>query len=147
MSEDPYLITRMIPGVIKGIQSADTAACVKHYALNNQELDRGHVNAEVSERAVRVTFTVRNTGERAGAEVAQVYVGLADNDGTRPIKELKGFEKLFLAAGEARTLTVAVPLDSLCIWDNGWTLLLGDYTISVGSASDDIRLTGSVTLA
>ncbi len=51
MSEDPCLVAKMVPGVIEGIQSTDTAACVKHYALNNQELDRSHVNAELSDRA------------------------------------------------------------------------------------------------
>ncbi len=52
MSEDPCLIEKMAPEVVKGIESTDTAACVKHFALNNQELDRGYVNSEVSDRAL-----------------------------------------------------------------------------------------------
>ncbi|MBO4733313.1 MAG: glycoside hydrolase family 3 protein, partial [Clostridia bacterium] len=51
MSEDPCLIAKLSPEVVKGIESQDVAACVKHYALNNQELDRNGVNVEVSERA------------------------------------------------------------------------------------------------
>lgn len=52
MSEDPCLVSNMVVPLIKGIQSWDTAACVKHYALNNQELDRLNVNVEVSKRAL-----------------------------------------------------------------------------------------------
>lgn len=52
MSEDPCLISKMAPNLVKGIQSQDVAACVKHYCLNNQELDRYHVNVEVSDRAL-----------------------------------------------------------------------------------------------
>ena len=56
MSEDPCLVSAMVGDVVKGIQSTDTAACVKHYALNNQELDRNRVNAELSERALREIY-------------------------------------------------------------------------------------------
>ena len=101
----------------------------------------------VEESAIKVSFTVTNEGSLDGAEVAQIYCGLAENDGTRPVKELKGFEKLHLKASEARTVTKEIPFDDLCIWDDGWTLLLADYVISVGAASDDIRLVDTVTLA
>lgn len=56
ISEDPCLIEKMAPNVVKGIESQDTAACVKHYCLNNQELDRKNVNVEVSERALREIY-------------------------------------------------------------------------------------------
>ena len=56
MSEDPCLISKMSPGLVKGIQSRDVAACVKHYCLNNQELDRFHVNVEVSDRALHEIY-------------------------------------------------------------------------------------------
>ncbi len=56
MSEDPCLIEKMVPNVVKGIESQDTAACVKHFALNNQEYDRGHVNVEVSKRALHEIY-------------------------------------------------------------------------------------------
>ena len=56
MSEDPCHICEMTPGVIEGIQSADTSCCVKHYALNNQELARTSVNAELSDRALREIY-------------------------------------------------------------------------------------------
>lgn len=56
MSEDPFLISAMAPSLVKGIESTDTAACVKHYALNNQELDRTGVNVEVSPRALHEIY-------------------------------------------------------------------------------------------
>lgn len=56
MSEDPCLIEKISPELVKGIQSQDTAACVKHFALNNQETDRGHVNVEVSKRALHEIY-------------------------------------------------------------------------------------------
>lgn len=56
MSEDPCLIEKMAPDVVKGIESQDTAACIKHYALNNQELDRTTVNVEVSRRALHEIY-------------------------------------------------------------------------------------------
>ena len=56
LSEDPYLTAQMAAPIVTGIQSKDVAACVKHYALNNQELDRSGVNVEVSDRALREIY-------------------------------------------------------------------------------------------
>lgn len=56
LSEDPYLISKMVVGYIKGVQDQEISACVKHYALNNQETDRTKVNVEVSERALREIY-------------------------------------------------------------------------------------------
>jgi len=56
MSEDPCVIEKMAPELVKGIESQDTAACVKHYCLNNQEYDRGRVNVEVSDRALHEIY-------------------------------------------------------------------------------------------
>ncbi|MEP7144520.1 MAG: glycoside hydrolase family 3 C-terminal domain-containing protein [Ferruginibacter sp.] len=55
-SEDPFLNSRLAVETVKGIQSQDIAACVKHYAVNNQEVDRGEINVEVDERALREIY-------------------------------------------------------------------------------------------
>ena len=55
-SEDPYLITKMVVPYIKGVQEQDVAACLKHFALNNQEIERFRVNAEVDERTLREIY-------------------------------------------------------------------------------------------
>ena len=55
-SEDPFLNARLAVNAVQGMQSIHIAACVKHYALNNQETNRGTVNVEVSERAMREIY-------------------------------------------------------------------------------------------
>jgi beta-glucosidase len=93
-----------------------------------------------------VTFTVRNTGKRAGAEVAQVYAGLpaAANE---PPKRLVGWEKIQLAPGESKTVTVKLEPKFLSIFNeekDDWELLAGEYRIFVGGSSADTPLTASV---
>ena len=56
MGEDPFLISRMVIPYIKGVQSNGVAACVKHFALNNQEIDRGHINVIVDDRALHEIY-------------------------------------------------------------------------------------------
>lgn len=65
MSEDPYLVGRMAVSYVKGVQSQDVSACLKHFACNNQEEDRNGVNAKVSERALREIYL---PGFEAGVE-------------------------------------------------------------------------------
>ncbi len=94
-----------------------------------------------------VTVTVTNTGDQSGAEVVQVYVSLPGSAVVRPPRELKGFAKVFLAAGESRDVTVAVRRDDLAYWDtriDGWIVEGGDYTVEVAASSRDIRQTVSV---
>ncbi len=93
-----------------------------------------------------VTFTVRNTGKRAGAEVAQVYAGLpaAANE---PPKRLVAWSKVQLAPGEARTVTLKLEPKFLSIFNeqkNDWELLPGDYMIYVGGSSATTPLAASV---
>ena len=97
-----------------------------------------------------VSFTVKNTGSRDGAEAAQLYVGLADSKILRARKELKGFAKIFLAAGESRTVKIPFDRFTFRYWNvkkNGWAVEGGTYTISVGSNVSDIRLEGSLKVA
>ncbi len=95
-------------------------------------------------------FDVRNTGQRAGATVAQVYVGEPAAREPRPLHELKGFERVELRAGE--TKHVSVPLDARAFawYDAGkhaWTIDPGRYTISVGDSVESLPLSDSVTLS
>lgn len=96
-----------------------------------------------------VTFTVKNTGKRDGAEVAQVYVGKKETDIIRPKKELKGFTKVFLKAGESKTVTV--PFDDKAfryynVDTLNWEVEGGEYQIYVAASVADVRLEGKVTL-
>ena len=95
----------------------------------------------------RVSFTVKNTGGREGAEVAQVYVSLPASAGEPP-KRLVGWSKVELAAGESKQVTVEVPPQYLSIFDekkNDWQLVPGEYTFMVGGSSQDLPLHQSAT--
>jgi beta-glucosidase len=96
---------------------------------------------------VKVSFAVKNTGDREGVEIAEVYSTIPDP--LEPPKRLIGWSKVKLAAGEEKTVTVEVPRKYLSIWDeakDSWTLLPGNYTIMVGGSSDKLPLTTSVSL-
>jgi beta-glucosidase len=91
----------------------------------------------------RVSFTVKNTGSRAGAEVAQLYVGFPSATGEPP-KALKGYQKVSLTPGNSTRVTLTLNRRAFEWWSaNGWKLTPGIYRILVGSSSCDIRLTGS----
>jgi beta-glucosidase len=71
MSEDPYLISQLVVGYIKGVQSQGVSACVKHFAANNQEEHRNDIDVEMSERALREIYL---PGFKAAVQVAGVNV-------------------------------------------------------------------------
>jgi len=95
-----------------------------------------------------VTFTVTNTGDRAGAAVPQVYVGDPPAVGEPP-EQLKGFQRVSLAPGQNQTVTIPLDPMSFAYWntqDNEWMVSAGTYQVMVGSSSSDIVGQGSVTL-
>ncbi|MGB7134447.1 MAG: glycoside hydrolase family 3 C-terminal domain-containing protein, partial [Acidobacteriaceae bacterium] len=97
----------------------------------------------VDDPAHSATFTVRNTGDRAGAEVAEVYAVLPESTGESTYKRLVGWSRVTLAAGEAKTVTVEMNPLTLSIFDvarNQFTMAPGDYRILVGSSSADTPL-------
>lgn len=95
-----------------------------------------------------VTFTVKNTGSRAGDEIAQVYAALPAS-ANEPPKRLVGWTRVHLNAGESRQVTVSVPVRNLSIYDeaqNAWKLVPGGYTFLAGGSSQDLPLNGKVNL-
>jgi len=95
-----------------------------------------------------VTFTVKNTGSRAGDEIAQVYAALPANAGEPP-KRLVGWNKLHLNPGESREVTIKVPVEYLSIYGenpDGWKLVPGSYTFMAGPSSRDLPLGSTVDL-
>ena len=92
---------------------------------------------------VDVTFTVKNTGKYDGDEVAQVYVKLPEYEGKAPLKELKGFRRVFLKKGESKTVTIPVRREDLRYWSEEKECFIfpeGLPKVFVGSSSADIRL-------
>ncbi|HET6209542.1 MAG TPA: glycoside hydrolase family 3 C-terminal domain-containing protein [Jatrophihabitans sp.] len=101
------------------------------------------------ELAVEVTVTVGNTGRRDGKEVVQVYLGQPGSYLQRPPRELKGFAKIALAAGESADVTVRLTARDFRYFHPGkdrWVLQGGDFTIAVGSSSRDLRLHAGITV-
>ena len=93
-------------------------------------------------RSLTVSVDVTNTGEVAGKEVVQLYIGDEESSLVRPVKELKGFRKIFLEPGETKTVTFTIEPDMLKYFDDAkheWVLENGKFTAYVGAASDDIR--------
>jgi beta-glucosidase len=98
---------------------------------------------------IGVSFDVKNTGTRAGAEVAELYVGDAHSSVPRPVKELKGFAKVFLKPGEQKKISLTLNRRSFSYYDVGnkrWTAEPGDFSILVGKSSEQIELNGTFTL-
>jgi beta-glucosidase len=88
--------------------------------------------------AARATFTLKNTGSRSGAEVAQLYVGSPKQTGEPP-KQLKGYSKVFLGPGQSKTVTLSLGRRAFSYWGTGgWTVAKGCYRIMLGSSSRDI---------
>jgi beta-glucosidase len=104
------------------------------------------VGAPAADGSVPVGFDVTNTGTRAGAEIAQVYVGQPASAGEPP-RSLRGFRRVQLNAGQTTHVSLSLDARSFQTWAGGnFSTTGGTHTVSVGSSSRDIRLTGSVTL-
>ena len=94
-----------------------------------------------------VSFEIQNVSDVDGKEIAQLYVGLQESNVIRPVKELRGFVKVFLKAGESKE--VSIPFDDKTFRyfntaTNRWEVEKGVYDISVGSSVRDIHLTGTI---
>lgn len=97
-----------------------------------------------------VQFDIENTGKYEAAEVAQIYVSDVRSSVVRPVKELKGFEKVILKAGAKRTVSIKLDQTAFSFYDQNkksWIAEKGDFKIHVGSSSRDIRLTGNFRLS
>lgn len=96
-----------------------------------------------------VTFTVTNTGSIDGREIVQVYISDAQASLPRPVKELKAFTKVTLAAGESKTVTLDLDRDALGFYDDRaahWIAERGVFTVHVAASSSDLRLKGTIEL-
>lgn len=87
---------------------------------------------------VQIRLSVKNIGERDGAEVIQVYLRDPKCSVPRPYKELKAFKKVFLKAGEEQLVQIAVPVESFAFYQNGWIVEEGEYQLLIGNSSTHI---------
>ncbi len=91
-----------------------------------------------------VSITVTNTGDRAGADVVQLYIAPPQNGIHRPVRELKGFAKVFLQPGESREVRFSLDLRCFAVWDNGWKVPSGRYTVLAGGNPDKLVVAGII---
>ena len=93
------------------------------------------------EDSLSISYKLKNTGTRDGAEVVQVYIGKSDSKVIRALKELKGFKKTYLSYGKELTETITLKVTDFSFYDESisdWNLVRGKYEIYVGNSSDNI---------
>lgn len=91
---------------------------------------------------IQATFILTNTGDREGAEVAQLYVSDPVCSVMRPVKELKGFKKVFLKPGESRRITLDIPVSSLAFYSEAQSQFVvepGEFILQLGASTSDIK--------
>jgi beta-glucosidase len=107
------------------------------------------ISAPTPDQQVSVAFDVTNTGTRAGADVAEVYVGDRHAPVARPVKELKGFKRVSLSPGETKNVTVKLDRRAFSYYDvksHAWTVAPGDFDLFVARSAADVELTAKVNL-
>lgn len=111
------------------------------HGLSYTEFSYSKPSASVQDRRITVTFTVRNIGKRAGKAVPQLYVAPLAGGWEAP-KRLAGWDKPLLAPGEARAVSITIDPRLVATFDataRRWRIAAGEYRVSVGAASDDVR--------
>jgi beta-glucosidase len=117
------------------------------YGLSYTTFAYSHLKIASTGNNVAVSFTIRNTGNTGGADVAQLYVHQQRSALPRPEKELKGFQKIFLKPGESKTVTINLDDNAFKYFNDAsgqWVLEPGAFDILVGNSSRDIKLSGTV---
>lgn len=116
------------------------------YGLSYTTFRYDDLSVEQKDGQLCICFKLTNTGDVDGSEVAQIYVGDPVSMVTKPPKELKAFEKVFLKAGQSRDVHISFPVKDIAYYNmslHDWVVENGVYEVFVGSSSRDIRLTGS----
>jgi beta-glucosidase len=92
--------------------------------------------------STQVLAEIKNTGKRAGSEVVQLYIRDLVSSVTRPVKELKGFQKVFLRPGESKSVSIEITPESLAFYDINMKYVVepGEFEIMVGNSSRDSDL-------
>ena len=99
------------------------------------------------QESLTATVRVTNTGKRAGKSVVQLYVGDCESSVFRPVRELKGFEKIFLEPGESKDVSFTLDKRSFAYWNtkiHDWHVESGEFRIEIGPSSRDIACCAAV---
>lgn len=113
------------------------------FGLSYAQFDYSNLQVTPTADGFDVSFVLKNTSGCDAEEVSQVYVSRPESHITRPVKELKGFRRISLKAGQQQAVTIPVRRADMCHWDEAaqaWMLEPGNITVLVGGSSDNLRL-------
>jgi beta-glucosidase len=115
------------------------------FSYSDLKLNRTNISGD---EKLELRFTLTNTGERKGEEVVQLYIQDLVASVVRPLKELKGFQKIMLDSGQSKNIRFTIDRDMLSFYNEElqWTAEPGDFKIMIGAASDDIKLQTEIKL-
>ena len=149
----PKPVSKYTEGSLVGYRWYDTKNVKPMFAfghgLSYVDFEYGAMQAAAKKDVVKVTFQLTNKGAMAADEVVQLYVARPEATVEWPVKELKAFDRVSLAAGETKTVTLEIPVKDLRYWNvdkNAWDLEHGKLVLLLGAASDDIRQQAEVTI-
>ena len=116
------------------------------FTYSDLQTDKKNINPDDT---VKVTFTVKNTGEYDGAEVAQLYFSDRVASMVRPTKELAGFVRIFLKKGEKKKVVFEIKVSQFAFLDEEmkWKVEKGEIELLAGSSCEDIRLSDIVSIS
>ena len=149
----PKPVSKYTEGSLVGYRWFDTKNVKPMYAfghgLSYVDFEYGAMKASARKDVVKVSFKLTNKGNMTADEIVQLYVARPEATVEWPAKELKAFDRITLAAGETKTVTLEIPLKDLRYWNvdkNAWDLEHGKLVLLLGAASDDIRQQAEVRI-
>ncbi len=117
------------------------------YGLSYTQFAHSNLKAEKCGDEVKVSVDVKNVGRMDGSDVLEIYVEAPKTGVVKPLRELRGFEKVFLKAGESKTVEIVVPLDSLRYYIGGeWVLENGEYLFELCANVNEVKLSSPVCI-
>lgn len=137
-------------GLYVGYRYYDTAGIIVRYPFGHGLSYTTFSYSDLKASSEKVTFTLTNSGAADGAEVAQLYVSCKSSSIYRPRKELKGFAKVFLKAGESKEVTIELDDKAFRYFDvhtGNFEVEAGTYEISIAASSCDVKLTAAVEVS
>ena len=150
---NPYSRVEYREGLFMGYRGYDRSGVQPlfpfGYGLSYTSFEYSDINITEDGEEFVVTFNLTNVGRRSGAEVAQLYVTDEQCSLVRPVKELKGFEKVYLEPGQTKTVSIRLDEEAFRFYSpvkHDWVVEPGRFIVSVGSSSADIRLRSSLVV-
>ena len=134
-------------GIYVGYRYYDKAKKSVRYSFGHGLSYTTFAYSDLIVRDRKVSVQVKNTGAVSGAEVVQLYIAAPKGGIFRPVRELRGFERVELEPGESKIVEFTLDDRSFAIWSEGWKIPGGTYTVQIATSSRDIRLEEAVEIS